>query len=168
MPNVHCTVPHGLWQALQRHHATTGETTRTYCAHGTGRLSARLIVDSRGVLGQDWRNRLFVRAFPRGHGQCGILGKSCFISRASVLYGECKTPESNMSQPPLVPTVFEHRCHPSRSLSTVRPRSSHHRHIMRSSGPIKHVGCAPVRVRRQFSAARCKAIWCPPPTEAEL
>ena len=26
MPHLHCTISHGLWQALQRHHATTGES----------------------------------------------------------------------------------------------------------------------------------------------
>ena len=26
MPHVHCTISHGLWQALQHHHATTGES----------------------------------------------------------------------------------------------------------------------------------------------
>jgi hypothetical protein len=25
MPALHCTFPPGLWQALQRHHAVTGE-----------------------------------------------------------------------------------------------------------------------------------------------
>jgi acetolactate decarboxylase len=37
MPDLHCTISHGLWQALQRHHATTGEPlghiVRTALAH---------------------------------------------------------------------------------------------------------------------------------------
>ncbi len=56
-----------------------------------------LILDSRVVSGQVWRNRLFLQAFPGGHDRCGIFGKSRLISSASVLYRVCKTPESNMS-----------------------------------------------------------------------
>jgi len=41
-----------------------------------------LILDSRGVIGQVWRNRLFLQAFPGGHDRCGIFGKSCLISSA--------------------------------------------------------------------------------------
>ena len=57
----------------------------------------RLILDSRVVIGQVWRNRLFLQAFSGRHGRCGILGKRRLISNASVLYRVCKTPESNMS-----------------------------------------------------------------------
>ncbi len=56
-----------------------------------------LILDSRVVIGQVWRNRLFLQAFPWGLDRCGIFGKSRLISSASVLYRVCKTPESNMS-----------------------------------------------------------------------
>src|SRR5262249_44572579 len=45
-------------------------------------FSVRRILDSRGVRGQFWRNRLFVQAFPEGRDRCGILGKSRFISSA--------------------------------------------------------------------------------------
>src|SRR5712692_12029151 len=44
------------------------------------------MLDSRGVIGQVWRNRLFLQAFPGGRDRCGILGKSRLISSASVLY----------------------------------------------------------------------------------
>ena len=47
----------------------------------------RLIVDSRGVMGQVRRNRMFLQAFAEGRGRCGILGKSHVISMAYVLYG---------------------------------------------------------------------------------
>jgi hypothetical protein len=39
-----------------------------------------LILDSRGVMGQIWRNRLFLQAFPGGRDRCDILGKSRLIS----------------------------------------------------------------------------------------
>src|SRR5260370_37922595 len=56
-----------------------------------------LILDSGVVIGQVWRNSLFLQAFHGGHDRCGILGKSCLISSAQVLYEVCKPPESNMS-----------------------------------------------------------------------
>ena len=31
-------------------------------------LAERLLLGSRGVMGQDWRHRLFFQVFPRGHG----------------------------------------------------------------------------------------------------
>jgi hypothetical protein len=55
------------------------------------------MLDSRGVIGQYWGNRLFVQAFPRGHGRVVIIGKSSLTSRAYVLCWVRKTPESNMS-----------------------------------------------------------------------
>jgi len=57
-----------------------------------------LILDSRVVIGQVWRNRLFLQAFNGGRDRCGVFGKSRLISSAYVLYRVCKTPESNMSQ----------------------------------------------------------------------
>jgi hypothetical protein len=61
-------------------------TTATYNGQDTpperALFVAWLILDSRGVIGQVCRNRLFLRAFPEGHGRCGILGKSCLISNA--------------------------------------------------------------------------------------
>ncbi len=47
-----------------------------------GIIGARLMLDSRGVMGQVWRNRLFLQAFPGGRDRCGILGKSRLISSA--------------------------------------------------------------------------------------
>ena len=60
---------------------------------------SRLILDSRVVIGQVWRNALFSQAFHGGRDRCGIFGKSRFISSAYVLCRVCKTPESNMSLP---------------------------------------------------------------------
>ncbi len=62
-----------------------------------GLIPTWLMLDSRGVMGQVWHNRLFLQAFHEGHDRWGILGKSCLISSTSVLYWVCKTPESNMS-----------------------------------------------------------------------
>ena len=45
-------------------------------------LPARLILDFRVVIGQVWRNRLFLQAFPGGRDRCGIFGKSRLISSA--------------------------------------------------------------------------------------
>ena len=56
-----------------------------------------LIVDSRVVMDQVWRNSLFFRALHGGHGQCGLFGKNRVISRASVLCRAWKIPESTMS-----------------------------------------------------------------------
>src|SRR5262245_47533321 len=42
----------------------------------------RLILDSGGVMGQFWRNRLFLQTFHGGRDRGGIIGKSLFISRA--------------------------------------------------------------------------------------
>src|SRR5712691_11860760 len=73
---------------------------RNICYHAFGlAIALRLILDSRVVIGQVWRNRLFLQAFPGGLDRCGIFGKSRLISSASVLYRVCKTPESNMSHP---------------------------------------------------------------------
>ncbi len=41
----------------------------------------RLILDSRVVIGQIWRNRLLLQAFPGGRGLCSIFGKSRLISK---------------------------------------------------------------------------------------
>jgi Homeodomain-like domain len=40
----------------------------------------RLILDSRVVIGQVWRNRLFLQAFHGGRDRCGIFGRSRLIS----------------------------------------------------------------------------------------
>jgi hypothetical protein len=57
----------------------------------------RLILDSRVVMDQVWRNRWFSQAFRGGRDRCGIFGKSFLIASAYVLYRVCKTPESNTS-----------------------------------------------------------------------
>jgi transposase len=41
-----------------------------------------LILDSRVVIGQVWRNRLFLQAFNGGRDRCGVFGKSRLISSA--------------------------------------------------------------------------------------
>jgi len=41
-----------------------------------------LILDSRVVIGQVWRNRLFLQAFHGGRDRCGVFGKSRLISSA--------------------------------------------------------------------------------------
>src|SRR5713101_2809799 len=66
-------------------------------SNGAGQYQEWLILDFRVVIGQVWRNRLFLQAFPGGRDRCGILGKSRLISSTSVLYRVWKTPESNMS-----------------------------------------------------------------------
>src|SRR5438128_4510453 len=48
----------------------------------TVKFVLRLILDSRVVIGQVWRNRLFLQAFPWGLDRCGIFGKSRLISSA--------------------------------------------------------------------------------------
>jgi hypothetical protein len=55
-------------------------------------MSTWRILDSRVVIGQVWRNRLFLQTFPGGCDRCGIFGKSHLISSAEVLYRVCKTP----------------------------------------------------------------------------
>jgi hypothetical protein len=62
-----------------------------------GTCYGRLILDSGVVIGQFWRNGLFLQAFPGGRDRCGFFGKSHLLSSAYVLYRVCKTPESNMS-----------------------------------------------------------------------
>src|SRR2546430_1968135 len=57
----------------------------------------RLILDSRVVMGQFWRNRLFFQAFHGIRDRGGIFGTRLLISCAEVLYRVCKTPESNKS-----------------------------------------------------------------------
>ncbi len=71
------------------------------CAKYNGTFHQRLILDSRVVIGQFWRNSLFSQAFPKGLDRYGIFGKSHLISSAYVLYRVCKTLESNMSLPRL-------------------------------------------------------------------
>ena len=63
----------------------------------SGRNRSRLISDSRVVLGQVWRNRLFLQAFHGSRDRCRLFGESHLISSASILYRVCKTPEFNMS-----------------------------------------------------------------------
>jgi hypothetical protein len=41
-------------------------------------LLQRLILDSRVVIGQFWRNRLFLQDFPGGLDRCGIWARSHF------------------------------------------------------------------------------------------
>ena len=55
-------------------------------------MSTWRILDSRVVIGQVWRNRLFLQTCPGGRDRCGIFGKSHLISSAEVLYRVCKTP----------------------------------------------------------------------------
>jgi hypothetical protein len=65
--------------------------------HADGVNKEWLLLDSRVVIGQFWRNSLFSQAFPEGLDRYGIFGKSHLISSAYVLYRVCKTLESNMS-----------------------------------------------------------------------
>jgi len=60
-------------------------------------ISGWLILDSRVVMGQFWRHRLFLQAFHEGRDRGGIFGKSLFIANAYVLYRVWKTPKSNKS-----------------------------------------------------------------------
>jgi hypothetical protein len=62
-------------------------------ANGVG-----LLLDSRVVIGQFLRNRLFLQAFHEGRDRCSIFGKSRLISSLYVLSMLCKTLESNKSQ----------------------------------------------------------------------
>src|SRR4029450_11856470 len=62
-----------------------------------GELLGRLILASRVVMGQFWRNKLFLQAFHGGRDGGDIFGESLLISRTSVLYRVCKTLESNKS-----------------------------------------------------------------------
>ena len=59
-------------------------------------LAKRLRVDSRVVIGQICRNRLFLQAFHGGRDRCGIFEKSLVILSVYVLYRVYKTLESNM------------------------------------------------------------------------
>ncbi len=71
-----------------------GSVPPPVCMHDKWRS---LLLDSRVVIGQIWRNRLFLQASPGGRDRCSTFGKSRLISSASVLQKVCKTPESNMS-----------------------------------------------------------------------
>jgi hypothetical protein len=53
------------------------ETMATW--HSMLGLSVWLILDSRVVIGQFWRNSLFLQAFPGGLDRYGIFGKSHLI-----------------------------------------------------------------------------------------
>src|SRR2546422_11487685 len=50
------------------------------------RIWPRLILDSRVVIDQAWRNRLFLQVFHGGHDRCGIFGKSRSIEVITI-YG---------------------------------------------------------------------------------
>jgi hypothetical protein len=55
-------------------------------------IEGRLILDSRVIIHQVWRNNLFLKAFHEGRDRCSVFGKSRLISSASVLYRVSKTP----------------------------------------------------------------------------
>jgi Putative transposase/Transposase zinc-binding domain len=65
---------------------SAGEFIRRFLLHtlpsGWVRIRHWLILDSRVVIDQAWRNRLFLQVFHGGHDRCGIFGKSRSISSA--------------------------------------------------------------------------------------
>src|SRR5262245_42815276 len=63
----------------------------------------RLLLDSRVVIGQFLRNRLFLHALHEDRDRCSIFGKSRLISSRRVLPMLCKPLESNKSQNGLPP-----------------------------------------------------------------
>jgi site-specific recombinase XerD len=77
---------YALWHRMQHYGAAAGLPPEKRTFHilkhsiATHLLDAGL--DSRVLIGQTGRNRLFLQAFHGGRDRCGIFGKSHFISRA--------------------------------------------------------------------------------------
>src|SRR5438445_13719000 len=86
-PLVHMRPMEGFWSLLRSrlrpHRGISQEKLPLYLGFFEFVHNARrLILDSRVVIGQAWRNRLFLQAFNGGRDRCGVFGKSRLISSA--------------------------------------------------------------------------------------
>ena len=84
---VHVNTMEGFWSLLRSwlrpHRGISQEKLPLYLGFFEFVHNARrLILDSRVVIGQAWRNRLFLQAFNGGRDRCGVFGKSRLISSA--------------------------------------------------------------------------------------
>ena len=144
----------GIPRHLCRFLHTVGETWCEGKKKGFCRISSRLILDSRVVMGQVDRNSLFLQAFHEGRGQCGIFEKSRFISSAYVLCRVCKTPESNMSPGENGVHRQAHCCRARRC--SMRPAGAAERGTWRGAG-----SSSAGRRGRQKRPAHRRKTWTP-------